>query len=175
MKIRLLLFAAIIFLSGNLLGQIPKKGYFNRTKLGFQPGVGYGSRPSGFEQRGGLISTVNGYQISTQLALGLGVALSDYQNPNITTIPVSINVDYYLLKKRSTPYIYGSAGYGFMVTNNLTGGIATELGTGWRFPIGKKLHIGPEIGYRYQSYGYKGYSGYRDGLKSVFIGFNIIF
>lgn len=160
---------------GILLAQNLPQGYFNRTKLGLQPGIRYGDRPSGFQQRGSLMSTINGYHLSSNIALGIGVGLSQYQNPDVTTIPVFANVDYYLLKKRSTPYAVGSLGYGFVTNDFLVGGLVSELGIGWRFKSGKKIHLGPELTYRYQSYGYEGYKGYRERLKSIFFGFNIMF
>ena len=160
---------------GRLVAQEIPKGYFNRTKFGLQPGVDYGERPPSFEQGGSLISTINGFLLTPKLGLGLGVGYSAYNHPGVKAIPVFANVDYYFLNKRSTPYAVGSLGYGFVTNNVLVGGLVGELGVGWRFKSGKKIHLGPELAYRYQSYGYKGYDGYRERLKSIFFGFNIMF
>lgn len=166
-----------IFLSsmGNLLAQTLPQGYFNRTKLGLQPGIDYGDRPPSFSQGGSLISTINGYLLTLHVGIGLGVGYSAYNNPGVKAIPVFANLDYYFLKKRSTPYATGSLGYGFVTNDFLVGGLVSELGMGWRFKSGKKIHLGPEVAYRYQSYGYKGYKGYNERLKSIFVGFNIMF
>ena len=90
MKVYIVVIFILCASIGNLLAQSLLNGYFNRTKIGLQPGIRYGDRPSGFQQRGSLMSTINGYHLSSNIALGIGVGLSQYQNPDVTTIPVFV-------------------------------------------------------------------------------------
>jgi hypothetical protein len=135
--------------------QSPKRAYFNKSKLGILPGL-KGTSTNSFNSQGGTqLATVHGVYLIEQLALGIGIGTSSYTNPYISSTPLYVNADYYLLKKKSTPYIYGDLGANFVYTEPLKGGVFSEAGLGWRFKTGKKNgYMGPEIGYRYITYRY---------------------
>ena len=145
----------MLLMSVASLAQQQKGSYFNKSKLGILPGL-KGTSTSSFNSQGGTqLATVQGIYLTEQLALGLGIATSSYTNPYISSSPIYLNTDYYLFKKKSTPYLYSNLGYNFVHTDPLKGGIFTESGFGWRFKTGKKNgYMGPEIGYRYITYGY---------------------
>jgi len=112
--------------------------------------------------------------VNSKLAIGLGVGIAAYVNPTITTIPVYGSINYSLANKRSTPYFYGNVGYSFATTRHTNGGLLSEIGTGWKFGLGRKSHLGPEIGYRYQEYNYEfidsSYGNIGGHLNSLSIG-----
>lgn len=167
-------FAIILFITTVAYTQEKEIGYFNRFRIGFLPGI-QNQNESAFKQRGTLISTINGWKFNAHLGAGLGVGISSYVNPTITMIPIYANIDYYFLKKRSTPYIYGNVGYSFATTNAINGGLLTDVGLGWKFSAGKKINLGPEFGYRYQEYKHDFNTSVKERLKSIFVGFNIMF
>jgi hypothetical protein len=152
---KLIALCLALLCSAASLAQQQKGSYFNKSKLGILPGL-KGTATNSFNSQGGTqLATVQGIYLTEQLALGLGIGTSSYTNPYISSFPIYLNADYYLFKKKSTPYLYGNLGYNFVHTDPLKGGVFSESGLGWRFKTGKKNgYMGPEIGYRYITYGY---------------------
>jgi len=80
------------------------------------------------------------------------------------------------MNKKSTPYFYGNVGYSFTTNRQTSGGLLSEIGTGWQFGLGLKSYIGPEIGYRHQEYSYDFSDGSVAGnLNSLSIGLILTF
>ncbi|MBB2148275.1 hypothetical protein [Pedobacter gandavensis] len=154
-----------------------KRGYFNKTKVGFLPGLNDQDQ-RGFKQRGTEITNVNGYFVSPQFTVGIGLGIVAYVNPTITTIPIFIHAEYDLKNGKSVPYLFGGTGYSFSTANLTTGGLMAESGLGWRIPASNRTSISPELGYRYQRVKYKfiGSSGYaKDNISSLSIGASLRF
>ncbi len=116
-------------------------------------------------QRGTLITTVNGINLTSNFSAGIGIGIGSYVNPTFTSIPLFLDANYYLLKTVSTPYAYGDFGYSFSTSDFISGGIMFEGGVGWKFKISNKFNLGPQFGYRVQFIN-KEY----DPLKSISIG-----
>ncbi|WEK21403.1 MAG: hypothetical protein P0Y49_09655 [Candidatus Pedobacter colombiensis] len=177
-KFMILFTLSIVCLQSNVSAQdVNRKGYFNKTKVGFLPGL-KDQQGAAFKQRGTEISSVNGYYVTPKLALGVGVGIAAYVNPTVTTIPVYIQANYDLTNGKSTPYLFGGTGYSFSVTSHTGGGLMAEGGLGWKIPIKTRTSISPELGYRYQrvSYDFVDAPGsIKDNLSSISIGVSLRF
>ena len=108
-----------------------KNGYFFLTEIYFCPAVGnvkitdYYSVKNTASSYGFKI--VNGYQLNSQLSLGIGLAVD--VNKNGTLIPLTFDARASILKERITPVFNFSAGYS-MGLDNVKGGLMINPSVG---------------------------------------------
>ena len=150
-----IILSLFLIINLNLIAQeINREGYFNISKLGILVRMNETPATTGLSSNGNgtEISTLNGWNFNSHLAAGIGVGISTYVNPTITTIPVYADIRYYLKETRKTPYVFSNLGYGIVITDNREGDILFEAGAGWLLRLGKKTSLTPEIAYRHQEY-----------------------
>jgi len=109
------------------------KGYYNVTELGFMVGD-----DNGWLTSGGSIVTINGYQLSPYLGLGIGLELDNYFENLFTPIFVDIRGDV-LKNNKVTPFYYGGLGYGFLVTGNNRANWQERGGIYYNYGLGLKV------------------------------------
>lgn len=133
---------------------IKQSGYYNVTNGGISLGkstIEWQSNPIN-----GTFQTINGYQFSPRLAVGLGVGLDWYPEHRIYPFFIDVRGDV-LPKSRVSPIYYANIGYAAGSLNNqqwgmndyqFKGGFMAMLGTGvkarlgtvsWLFDVGYKL------------------------------------
>lgn len=157
-----------------------RQGYFNITKVGFLFRLNESPAQTGLSRYGNgtEISTINGWNLNSQLAAGIGIGISTYINPTITTFPVYADVRYYFKDTRKTPYLFSNIGYGIITKDNRDGDFLFEAGAGWSLRLGKKMNLTPEIGYRHQEYNIR-FDGSSDKIdaeiNSISVGIGIHF
>lgn len=155
-----------------------REGYFNKTKLGFllrldekPEGRGLSKNGSGTE-----MSTINGLYLNESVSMGIGIGISTYVNPTITSIPLYADFQYFLLKRKKTPFLYADLGHSFLSKKNYQGGMIFNAGLGYNLKLARHLRISPELGYRLQKYSItSGNSKIDASVSSLAVGVSVSF
>ncbi|RRN76145.1 hypothetical protein EIM50_26175 [Pseudoxanthomonas sp. SGD-10] len=172
-----LFFPVLLIISLSSYAQSPREGYFNKTKLSIP--LRLSTTPeyqSGFFDKSGHgteITNINGWHFNQKLAIGLGISVTSYVGPTISTYPVFGNLNYYFKDSPSSPYVYGNAGYGLVFKKNYEGGAMLEIGSGLNLKLGKKSRLTPEVGYKFQKINAS--SNHDISISSLNIGLGLMF
>jgi hypothetical protein len=175
MKTTLILSLFLLFTVTINAQDLPRKGFFNKTKLGLAIRMNTSPSYSGIEDEGNgtEITTINGWHLNQHISLGLGISASTYINPTLSSYPVFANAHYYFKESFKTPYTFANLGYG-ITSNRYNGGLLYEIGAGYNLKLGKKTALTPEISYKYQDFRYKTSDG-KIALSSITLGIGILF
>lgn len=165
---KLFLFIVLFFLSGQLRPQEHSGSttmkYFNKTEIGTAIGIGTfkGDIDSGSVQRKinnnqmiFPVQTINGFNFSGKLGLGIGVGVEFWEEGFF--VPVFAHV-YYDLKPDGNTF-FGSMNLGKAIGTRYAtsyyaegkGGLLFSLGLGYKMVVWKRLKFLYELFYRYQS------------------------
>lgn len=112
---------------------VKEKGYYNVTELGYMVG-----NDNGWIASGGSIVTINGYQLSSRLGLGIGIELANYFDNLFVPIFLDVRGDV-LKNSKTTPFYYGGVGYGLLVTGRDDFGWQERGGLYYNYGIGIKV------------------------------------
>jgi hypothetical protein len=105
------------------------------------------------------IQTVNGLHFSSWFA-GIGLGIDYYGGKR--SLPLFAAIEKEMRKNRSTPFLYGNAGYNFSWLKNkekinsfgnqysAKGGLLYEFGLGYKFLLRNKMYAGMTAGYSYK-------------------------
>ena len=81
------------------------------------------------------------YIIPRNLSIGIGLGIDGYNNPDLNTAPLYINIHYFFKQTRNTPYIYGAFGTLVKFGVIFERGIYGRLAFGYTFFVTPKLKI----------------------------------
>ncbi|AZQ44963.1 hypothetical protein [Nonlabens ponticola] len=88
------------------------------------------------------LNTITGYFLTDQFSAGLGLGLDGFQNPNLNTLPIYLDVRYYSNAENNSFFGYFDIGTNvdpsIRNANFQTGGLI-NLGFGYQIPLGKTL------------------------------------
>lgn len=129
------------------------EGFTNTTTLGYGFSIGTVGDGKAGDGDDGLsyfaIHTVNGYHLSRNLSLGLGVGVEWYGDYEL--VPVYADLRYFPALTEWAPFFYGDLGYGLgFLDNNADGGILFGLGGGLQRSFNPRFALVASLGYRYQ-------------------------
>jgi hypothetical protein len=136
---------------------LKSSGYTCIVELGFgygRPGGGNSSssRP---DEYAFLVTVFNGFTINPTLQLGIVTGLNVWKNRIMVPVLADLRVN--LMKRVTTPFIYGNAGYSLGWTDITDGtglgGGTGGVGAGARIRIARKQMILISLGYMYQGRG----------------------
>lgn len=101
------------------------------------------------KSHGNGLQTINGYFITNNLSVGLGIALERFNNPNANTFPIFLDTRYYLINGYNTFYVFGDLGLLAKLDNTFRKGGLLNCGLGYKFFIDprKSLAVVTDIGY----------------------------
>jgi hypothetical protein len=130
----IILFAGLISASGqtNTLAPTPEKGgkafngYFNITDMGLLVGSTQNSHPAPF-----TFMTTNGYHISEQLSLGLGVGVEFLSG---SYMPIVLDARYYIRKTGFSPFFSLNGGYALVLDDEGAGQYGYASDVYWPYP-----------------------------------------
>ncbi len=116
MKNLLILAAALTFALSAAAQNRDKVRYQGELNFGF--GVGTGRFP---ENRWGL-ETVHGVRFGPHLFAGMGLGLHRFTGPELSFVPVFVELKTYFLKRAASPYLAVDAGYAAGIGGDAGGG-----------------------------------------------------
>jgi hypothetical protein len=137
------------------------KGYFNITRFSYQsvnkveqdlfiPGEGnFSNQLPSNNANAFSFQTINGYFFSPYFSAGLGVGLDGYNDPNLNTLPVFLDVRAYLNDDFNSPFLFLDFGGLAKVSDNFNKGSYFNIGAGYKVFVSKKNRVAliPEIGW----------------------------
>lgn len=168
----------LFFLNDTAAQNRARVGYFNKTKLGFLVRAEEKPEQTGFSRNGNgtEISTINGFYVSDKVGLGIGLGISSYVNPTLTSIPLYADFHYYFGSQAKSPFLFLDCGYSFFTKKNFDGGLIINSGVGYSMKLSGKTRINPELGFRKQNYGITAGSYNIDAsITSVSMGVSVLF
>lgn len=126
------------------------EGFTNITTLSRGYGIGSVGTPArDNEGRFWALNTVNGFHITRNISLGVGVGIEWYGDYEM--LPVYADLRYYPSLSEWAPFFYGDIGYGLGVLDkDLDSGLMGGLGGGVQYSFNPKLALLASVGYRYQ-------------------------
>lgn len=142
------------------------EGYFNITKLSYIttnslkrdisiPGEGgFFSEPDASNAYAWSFQTINGYFISPQFSLGVGVGLDGHNNPNFNTFPVFLDARVYLEDEANTFYTCLDIGPTIRFggeAETLRKGVLFNIGLGYKFKVQNRLFLVSDIFYSHKT------------------------
>ena len=138
------------------------EGYFNITKLSFIK-VNFAELEIFTPQSGNVVTdltkseayslqTINGIFLNPFWSIGIGVGLDGYNNPNINTLPIFIDVRSYFTEDKDSPYLYVDGGIlAKLGSVDLNKGSILNLGAGYKFFVSKRLALVTDVSYNLKS------------------------
>jgi hypothetical protein len=110
------------------------------------------------------MQSINGIRYKTY-SLGIGVGIESYYQ---RAVPLFIDLRKEIRNKKNTPFIYGDAGLLIpwekksdkLQQNDFRTGFTSDLGLGYKCPIGNNAAFLMSAGYSYQSFSKYGWSPY---------------
>jgi hypothetical protein len=138
------------------------EGYFNITKLSFIK-VNFAELEIFTSQSGNVVTdltkseayslqTINGIFLNPFWSIGIGVGLDGYNNPNINTLPIFIDVRSYFTEDKDSPYLYVDGGIlAKLGSVDLNKGSILNLGAGYKFFVSKRLALVTDVSYNLKS------------------------
>lgn len=147
----IIVFFVILNLKAQSVDETHNKGFFNITQAGFinvkeareeifSPDFGTKAEKLSVDKAIAYsLQTINGFFISPNLSLGVGIGLDGYQNPDINTAPLYVDLRTYLLKGKNSPFLVIDYGWLLKFGNEFKKGNMVKIGVGWKFPISKKI------------------------------------
>lgn len=142
------------------IGHRENTGFFNITKIGyikayeikrdrFVPGVGgFFSEPETSSTGARSSQTINGFFLSPEFSIGLGVGLDSYRNPTANTLPVFLDVRLYFNEDGNSLFVFTDAGATVRIggeNSSLRRGGLFNLGGGYKFSISHTLSLVSEV------------------------------
>jgi len=132
--ITLLLLAGFVFVSGQTITPVPAaekggkafKGYFNITDMGLLVGSTQNRHPAPFS-----FMTTNGYHISEQLSLGLGIGVEFLAG---SYMPIVLDARYYVRNTGFSPFFSLYGGYTLVLDDEGANGIGYTTDVYWPYP-----------------------------------------
>jgi hypothetical protein len=122
---------------------LKRRGYFNITEMGLMPGTNsnyyYNYDPS--TSGGFTLQTINGYRFNSHWTAGGGLGLDIIQQP---LVQVFADARWEILDKKSSPFIFADAGYGFPISSspkNTYTEITYKGGVSWGTGIGMRIRF----------------------------------
>lgn len=102
-----------------------------------------------FPKSYGLKATANWF-LNYHLSAGAGLGVLNFEDPNMFTMPVLLNVQGYLSEASNSALAYAEGGYGLRLNhkNFNSKGLIYELGIGYRYRIKWANFMMFKIGYR---------------------------
>ena len=136
-----------------------RRGFINHTEASFILGVGsVAGTTQKNEDRGFGIRTVNGFQFSETMALGIGLGIERYIDAIL--IPVTVDIRATLRKGKTSPTININAGYAPNVKGfKEGGGFTINPSFGIKTYISRKTAFIFNVGYKIQQDQYTYYAG----------------
>lgn len=103
----------------------------------------------GDNPNGNSIQTINGYFISPNFSLGLGIGLERFNSPNANTLPIFLDARYYLENDYNSLYGYANAGFLSKLDSSFNKGGMLGAGVGYKFFINsnKTIALMSDIGF----------------------------
>ena len=172
LKFKQLLLYVMLFSFSYIFSQDNKKreikdearneGYFNITKLSFIK-VNFAELETFTPQNGNVVTdvtkseayslqTINGFFINPLWSVGIGVGLDGYNDPNINTLPIFIDIRSYFTEDENSPYLYLDGGIlAKLGSVDLNKGSLLNLGAGYKFFASKRLALVTDISYNLKS------------------------
>lgn len=143
-----------------------KKGFFNISKLGVI--AISDAKLETFDSTNGIlvtdleessnfgfsVQTINGFFISPDFSLGIGVGLDRYNNPSVNTMPLFLDTRYYLSETSKSLYFLGNFGSLIKIENGTRRGSMVNLGMGIKFPLkkgGSRTSVVSDISFSHKS------------------------
>ncbi|RZK48622.1 MAG: hypothetical protein EOO87_20410 [Pedobacter sp.] len=177
MKKTLILLALSFLTTKSFTQTITKqeKGYFNLTEIGAFAGNNtyeFQTGPNSFKEvKDGAyafnIRNINGYFITSKIALGIGVGLENYTRSENTfdsnnLFLLFFDARYYFNDDDNTFFAYGDIGSAVKITTDFDKGPMYNLGMGYKFKVAEKSALTVGLGYADQSIKHTGDNVYRD-------------
>ncbi|MES2555594.1 MAG: hypothetical protein V4604_05550 [Bacteroidota bacterium] len=136
-----------------------KRGFINHTEASFILGVGSVSGVGQKnEDRGFGIRTVNGFQFSETMALGIGIGLEKYIDAVL--VPVTLDARATLMKGKTSPTININVGYAPNIEGfNEGGGFVINPSFGVKTYVSRKTAFFFNVGYKIQQDKFSYYAG----------------
>lgn len=146
-------------------GKRENKGFFNITKISyikayeinrerFVSGEGnITSEPDASSTGARSLQTINGFFISENFSLGVGVGLDGYRKPTFNTLPVFVDIRFYLEETANSLFAFTDLGVALKLgeTSSFDRGGIFNLGGGYRFPISSKINLISEVYFSHKS------------------------
>lgn len=141
-------------------------GYFNITKVSFITMSslrqerfikGEGTIFTDLDTNGAhawSIQTINGYFISPQFSLGIGLGLDGHHAPNYNTLPVFLDARLYHSEEENSLYSFLDIGPTLKLggdNSTLRKGVLFNFGFGYKFNAGNRLHLIFDIFYSHKT------------------------
>ncbi len=129
------------------------EGFTNITTLGYGFGigdVGEGRAAADNDANYFAIHTVNGYHLTRNLSLGVGVGVEWFGDYEL--IPVYADIRFYPGLTEWAPFFYGDVGYGLGVLDDTNdGGFMAGVGGGVQRSLNPNMALVASLGYRFQA------------------------
>ena len=114
--------------------------------------------------------------MNESVSVGIGLGITTYVNPTITSIPLYADLQYFLLKKAKTAFVYVDLGHSFITKKHHSGGMMFGSGLGYNLKLARSVRISPELGYKIQKYSIKsGNSEIDASVSSLSVGAAVSF
>lgn len=144
------------------------KGFINLTELNYGYGINSVSNKNGSVQVKNEdptfgLRTVNGYQFSPFVTLGIGLGYEQYGNSGL--IPITLDSRIMFSRKKIAPVLNINGGYSVGVNNS--GGACLNPALGLRIFLSKKVAFLFNIGYKAQQLAVTSYDMYYNKKTSV--------
>lgn len=137
-------------LSQNISEIDKNSGFFNITRFGAKAIIN--AELETFDTSNGIVvselqtnnansfslQTINGYFITSEFSVGLGIGLDRYNNPNANTLPIFFDARYYLSDEVKSIYFVTNLGSLLKIENGTRKGSMANIGIGYKFPMNKK-------------------------------------
>lgn len=96
--------------------------------------------------------TINGYFINPHLSVGIGVGLENFIRPDLKTLPIFLDVRYYLGEEYNSFYAFGDIGFLYKPDDSFEKGCMMGLGFGYKFFVNSKKTIAlvSDVGYYFR-------------------------
>lgn len=190
------IYIILLFLTINVFSQKDFNknfGFFNITRFGAKAIIN--AELETFDTSNGIVvsqlqtnnansfslQTINGYFISSEFSVGLGIGLDRYNNPNANTLPIFFDARYYLSDEVKSIYFVTNLGSLLKIENGTRKGSMANIGVGYKFPINKnnKTIIVTDLNFSHKSISLDGLSISKSEnfmrLNGVLITFGILF
>jgi len=153
------------------------KGLFGLTECRYMLGIeqrgdyyplsGFGSPLMyTFSLRGGL-----GYYISPYFSAGIGTGFDVNKYPDISTLPVLVDIRFYLMNKPNTPFAYVEAGPHIPIEDAFSKGFTAEAGIGYKYMFKRHFGINATVSWVFKTFG----DGDHSRRQSLSFGIGFIF
>lgn len=140
-------------------------GFFNITKISyikayelkrerFVPREGnIFSRPDASGTGISSLQTINGFFLTPDFSLGIGVGIESHSSPSFKTLPIFLDARLYFNDSANALFAFMNIGAGLKLgeTSDFNRGGMFNLGGGYRFPISKKISLISEIYFSHRS------------------------